>query len=98
MRPKQWTKNPQIFAGLILSPEVICFTTLSYSTIVFFLFSFISSYAYILNDFVNRKNDQKHPIKKYRPMASGALSPSIALGLVHYFLPLHIVIIGTNYH
>ena len=80
MRPKQWTKNLLIFAALIFSPEVISFTTLSYSIIGFFLFSFVSSCVYILNDFVDRKNDQKHPIKKYRPMASGALSPSIALG------------------
>jgi 4-hydroxybenzoate polyprenyltransferase len=79
LRPKQWTKNLLVFAALIFSHKVINFQTVSKSVIGFFLFSFVAGCVYILNDFVDREADRKHPTKKYRPMASGALSPYLAL-------------------
>lgn len=79
LRPSQWTKNMLIFAALIFSYEVISFQTVSKSILSFFLFSFVSGCVYILNDFVDIEKDRLHPTKKYRPMASGALNPFVAL-------------------
>lgn len=79
LRPKQWVKNLFVYAALIFSFEVISFQTFSKSTLGFLLFSLVSGCVYILNDFVDREADRSHPLKKYRPMASGALNPYLAL-------------------
>jgi 4-hydroxybenzoate polyprenyltransferase len=79
LRPKQWTKNLLVFAALIFSLKATTIHAVVYSVIGFFLFSFVSGCVYILNDFVDREADSKHPVKKHRPMASGALNPYLAL-------------------
>ncbi|SDS74280.1 4-hydroxybenzoate polyprenyltransferase [Paenibacillaceae bacterium GAS479] len=79
LRPKQWTKNILVFAALIFSLQVATLEAVLQTVIGFFLFSFTSSCVYILNDFLDLDADRAHPTKRFRPMASGALSPSIAL-------------------
>jgi 4-hydroxybenzoate polyprenyltransferase len=78
MRPKQWTKNALLFAALVFS--------LNYDNLDLFLralagfgcFCLISSVGYIFNDIRDREADALHPKKKKRPIASGALSVSVA--------------------
>ncbi|MCP3774580.1 decaprenyl-phosphate phosphoribosyltransferase [Paenibacillus sp. MZ04-78.2] len=79
LRPKQWTKNILVFAAPLFSFKVTNFHMILQSLIGFFLFCFVSGCVYILNDFVDREADRNHPEKKYRPMASGALNPYIAI-------------------
>lgn len=79
MRPKQWTKNLLIFAALLFSYESMSLLNVLYTIIGFFLFSFVSGCIYILNDYADREADRNHPIKRSRPMASGALNPLVAL-------------------
>lgn len=73
-RPHHWIKNililfPVFFAGEALSLDII------YPALVgFAAFSFVASAVYILNDIQDIEFDQKHPVKKNRPIASGALS------------------------
>lgn len=81
LRPKQWTKNLLVFAALIFSYEMISVETVGRAIAGFFLFSFTASCVYILNDFVDREADRQHPVKRYRPMASGALNPHLALSV-----------------
>ena len=45
----------------------------------FIAFSFVASSIYIINDYRDREDDRKHPVKCKRPLASGAVSPGIAL-------------------
>lgn len=47
----------------------------------FMAFCMASSAAYILNDLLDLSHDRQHPTKRYRPLASGAVSPSWAVGL-----------------
>ncbi|MGX6446103.1 decaprenyl-phosphate phosphoribosyltransferase [Neobacillus sp. K501] len=91
LRPKQWTKNVLIFAALIFSFEVISLETVTKTIIGFFLFSFVAGCVYILNDFVDREADSKHPVKRYRPMASGALNPYLALTFGGFLLLISLV-------
>nr|WP_240463686.1 decaprenyl-phosphate phosphoribosyltransferase [Paenibacillus apiarius] len=79
LRPKQWTKNLLVFAALLFSLKAVDLSAFIRSLAVFFLFSFVSGCVYIINDYADREADRIHPIKKNRPMASGALNPVLAL-------------------
>jgi 4-hydroxybenzoate polyprenyltransferase len=79
MRPNQWTKNLIIFAGLIFSQNLGHPLLLAKAIIAVALFCAISGAVYIINDILDYKSDQLHPVKKQRPIASGALPRSAAL-------------------
>jgi 4-hydroxybenzoate polyprenyltransferase len=79
LRPRQWTKNLLVFGALMFSADKLNVENLKVNTMAFFLFCFIASCVYIINDFVDRKVDQLHPDKANRPMASGRLNPYVAL-------------------
>jgi 4-hydroxybenzoate polyprenyltransferase len=44
-----------------------------------FAFSITSSIVYIINDVADSEKDKLHPIKKYRPVASGVIKPKFAI-------------------
>lgn len=92
LRLKQWTKNFLIFAALIFSLDKINIYDIAYSIMGFFLFCFVSSCVYIINDFVDREADRNHPIKKKRPIASGMLDPYLALSFGGILLSSSIII------
>lgn len=79
LRPKQWTKNLLIFAAPLFSFETVHARTLLDTVIGFVLLSFVSGCVYIVNDYADREADRNHPVKKFRPMASGELPPNLAL-------------------
>ncbi|MEK4915129.1 decaprenyl-phosphate phosphoribosyltransferase [Bacillus sp. FSL E2-8887] len=79
LRPKQWTKNLLVFAALVFSIKQVSLTMVAQATICFALFCAISGCVYILNDFMDIEADRQHPVKRYRPMASGALNPYFAI-------------------
>lgn len=78
-RPSQWIKNLIIFAAIIFAGEAASFESLTPVILAFVSFCLISSAMYIINDITDKKNDQNHPVKKNRPLASGALKVSTAL-------------------
>ena len=49
------------------------------TTLAFILFSAISAACYLLNDVMDARRDRLHPIKRFRPIASGAVSRRHAL-------------------
>ncbi|MDQ7798884.1 MAG: decaprenyl-phosphate phosphoribosyltransferase [Candidatus Edwardsbacteria bacterium] len=79
MRPRQWTKNLIIFAGLIFSQNLGHPLLLAKTIVAFILFCAISGAVYIINDLLDYSSDQLHPVKKRRPIASGALPRPAAL-------------------
>lgn len=80
MRPKQWTKNGIIFAALVFDKKIFQWDYLWRTLTGFLLFSLVSGVVYIINDIVDIEKDRQHPRKRQRPLASGALSPRLALG------------------
>ena len=82
MRPRQWTKNMFIFAGIIFSQNLFDLNSFLKVLAGFFIFSFISGCVYIINDINDREEDKKHPVKRYRPIAAGRLSMRQALTTV----------------
>ncbi len=79
LRPRQWIKNLIIFAGLIFSQNLGHPQMLIKAVLAFLLFCGISSTVYLFNDLLDCRSDRMHPVKKRRPIASGALSQSAAL-------------------
>lgn len=74
MRPKQWTKNGFVFAGLIFSRSFFNPDSVARVIYAFFLFSLVSGSLYIINDIIDRDKDLHHPVKCKRPIASGRLN------------------------
>jgi len=79
MRPKQWLKNVFVFAGLVFDRQLFSLASFLLTLAAAFLFCLASSMIYIINDLVDIEFDRQHPIKKHRPLASGALSQRSAI-------------------
>lgn len=78
MRPKQWTKNLVLFAGIIFAQHLFALTSFFKTVAAFFLFCLLSSAIYIINDLKDVEQDRAHPLKSKRPIAAGQLSLSVA--------------------
>lgn len=74
VRVHQWIKNLFIFIPLIFSGTITDIFHIVNSIIIFFSFSLIASFVYIMNDIKDVQDDRKHPQKRYRPIASGEIS------------------------
>ncbi len=74
LRPKQWTKNLLLFAGLIFSKNFFHIPLLIKTIGGFVCFCTLSGSLYLLNDLIDIEQDRKHPEKSRRPLASGHLS------------------------
>jgi len=79
LRPKDWAKNLFLFLPLFFGRKFTDTHALIMVALGFVAFSFIASSIYIINDYRDREDDRKHPVKCKRPLASGAVSPSSAL-------------------
>jgi 4-hydroxybenzoate polyprenyltransferase len=79
MRPKQWSKNLVIFAGLIFAQKFFQFDSLRISLLAFVAFCLNSSAVYLINDVKDLEQDKIHPTKKNRPLPSGLLTPAQAV-------------------
>ena len=78
-RPKQWAKNVLVFvapaaAGVIDTPYRVRLTLIG-----FVAFCLVSSATYLLNDVLDVESDRRHPTKRDRPIASGAVPIPVAL-------------------
>lgn len=78
MRPKQWTKNLLVFAALIFSGKLLDTDSVLRSVGGFVAFCLVAGAVYIINDLVDHRNDQSHPTKRMRPIASGQVKPGVA--------------------
>ncbi len=79
MRPRQWTKNLVLFAGVVFSMHLFELSLLERSLYGFIVFCLMSGAIYIVNDISDRARDREHPVKRKRPIAAGLLSPAEAL-------------------
>ena len=80
LRPSQWTKNLIIFGALGLSQRLLDVDAVLLSCAAFAIFCVLSGVVYMLNDIADREADRQHPLKRFRPIASGALPVPAAIG------------------
>lgn len=74
LRPRQWSKNGIVFAGIVFSGRAFEPASIWRAVLAFALYCFLSSVVYLINDIADRDADRRHPIKRHRPVASGRLS------------------------
>ncbi len=79
LRPKQWTKNVIVFAGLFFAEDIFVVEKILLAIVAFIAFSLVSSSGYLINDVVDRERDALHPKKKHRPIAAGKISQTTAV-------------------
>jgi 4-hydroxybenzoate polyprenyltransferase len=88
MRPRQWTKNLVVLAGVVFARKFTVAPMVLRSLAGFFLFCMMSGSVYILNDFFDRAEDREHPLKSRRPIASGKLGPVPAVSFASVLIVL----------
>jgi 4-hydroxybenzoate polyprenyltransferase len=96
MRPKQWTKNVIIYAGLVFDGQLFILDSFFRVTVSFILLCLAASTIYIVNDLVDIERDRQHPKKKYRALASGQLPVSVARAAA-IIIPISIIILAALY-
>ncbi len=79
LRPRQWTKNLLLFAGIIFAAKLGDASRLAEAAAGFAVYCAASSAAYLLNDLRDVATDRAHPLKCRRPIASGEVSRRGAL-------------------
>lgn len=73
LRPWEWTKNLVVFTGLVFAYQFRDPTAVGHALLAFAVFCGLSGMAYVINDACDRLQDQQHPQKRLRPIASGEL-------------------------
>lgn len=86
IRVYQWVKNLLLFVPLLLAHKTSDTQAFMHCIIGFVAMSFLASSVYVLNDLADVEHDRAHPRKKYRPIASGAVSIAQAWTLVAILL------------
>jgi len=102
LRPHQWVKNLFVLAPMFFHKDVITVTAsgdpalnlhvsgLALGTTA--VFCLLAGAVYTVNDLVDVDADRIHPVKRYRPIASGAVPEQVAramaIGLVFLSLGL----------
>jgi len=89
IRIYQWTKSGFVFLPFVFSDQAIdlALNPFSEKSIqiylnliqAFFAFSFVASSIYVLNDWKDKDLDRLDPKKRFRPIASGEVSPIEAI-------------------
>lgn len=91
-RPIHWVKNFALFGALLLTGTLFEKGLFYDVLIAFIAFSFATSATYIFNDIIDSHLDKLHPVKKFRPIASGKLPIPIAIFEFFIFITLSLLI------
>src|SRR5919107_3871854 len=78
LRPSQWTKNLIVFAALLFGqygggPAFVSSQAITRALAAFVIFCGLSGVVYLINDVADREKDRVNPLKRRRPIASGAI-------------------------
>ncbi len=79
MRPQQWTKNVLLFPALLFSQHLFHWRETVLVCAACAVFCMLSSGVYLLNDLLDIESDRAHPLKRHRPLASGALPVPVGI-------------------
>ena len=94
IRPRQWSKNLLLFAGIIFAQKFFETDAIIKSVTAFINFCMLSASIYLVNDIKDIETDRAHPEKKNRPIASGQITVGAAWV---YFAVMAVLAVGLAY-
>lgn len=92
LRPRQWTKNLLLFAGIVFAAKLDDPGRWAAAIAAFAAYCAASSAAYLVNDVRDAPSDRLHPVKRTRPVARGELDSRRALLLAAGLLAIAVVL------
>jgi 4-hydroxybenzoate polyprenyltransferase len=93
LRPRQWTKNLLLFAGIVFAAKLGDLSRWVEAVAAFVAYCAASSAAYLVNDVRDAEDDRRHPLKRLRPIARGELAVPEALGLAAALLAVAVAFV-----
>jgi 4-hydroxybenzoate polyprenyltransferase len=81
LRPHHWLKNGFVFVGLLFGHAWHDAPKVEQALAAFAAFCLLASAVYVMNDLLDREQDKRHPHKRHRPRAAGAVSVPAAITL-----------------
>lgn len=97
LRPAQWSKNLFVLAALLFSGRATELPVVTDAVLAFVAFCLVASAVYAFNDVRDRDADRAHPVKRHRPVASGAIGVRQAL-LTSAVLAVAGIALGATVH
>jgi decaprenyl-phosphate phosphoribosyltransferase len=82
MRPHQWVKNLFVLAPVVFAKELTRTSFIVAALGAFAVFCLLAGAVYTLNDLVDAPADRVHPVKRFRPVASGRVPIPVAKAMV----------------
>ena len=92
LRPHQWAKNLLVFVPVLATLSVSNLTVFLPATLAFVAFCLVASAGYLVNDLVDISADRRHPRKRLRSLAAGAVPIQHAMVLVPALLTAGFVV------
>ncbi len=74
IRPHQWIKNLIVLLPVFFGGALLRWNAVYAGLITTLAFSLTASSIYCINDIIDINDDSQHPVKRNRPLASGAVS------------------------
>jgi len=78
LRPHQWVKNVFVLAPVVFAKEIFDPTLLFRASAAFLAFCMLAGAVYTMNDLADVEADRQHPVKRFRPIASGRVPAPLA--------------------
>ena len=94
LRPRQWTKNLLLFAGIIFAAKLGDASRWLDAIAAFGAYCAASSAAYLVNDVRDASHDRAHPVKRLRPIARGELSVRAAYAVAATLLVVAVALVS----
>lgn len=94
LRPRQWTKNLLLFAGIVFAAKMGDAARWGEALAAFAAYCAASSASYLVNDVRDAPHDREHPVKRARPIARGELSPRLAEAIAALLLFTAVLLIA----
>ncbi len=91
-RVKHYIKNILVFLPIIFNKSFFKYDKLSNAFLAFIAFCLVSSAVYIINDIQDAEKDKNHPVKKNRPIASGAIPIRSAVVIAGMLIVLSVLV------
>jgi 4-hydroxybenzoate polyprenyltransferase len=78
IRPHQWVKNVFVLAPVVFAHSLSNVALFVHAAAAFFVFCLLAGAVYTMNDLADVAQDRLHPVKRFRPIASGRVPEGAA--------------------